>query len=257
MNLLKKLNGGRELTDVFIQCRLNSTRFPKKALKKICNKTIIELVIERCEKITPIRNIVVVTGPQEENNLLINELERIGTKYFCGSENNLLDRFYHASKKYDTDKIIRVTADNPLIDFSLVNQALEIFNNSEIEIITNSRFKTFPLGQNFDIFTMNALEETWKYYDKSYQDKEKFLHTFIPVTEYMYKNPKFNIYDFKSEKDYSKFRFSMDYEEDYKLMIEIYDRIYYKDKYFTLKDLVNIFELEPELMKINQNRSNN
>ena len=65
------MNGDRVLTDVFIQCRLNSNRFPKKALKKICNKTIIELIIERCNKISPIKNIIVVPGPEEQNGLLI------------------------------------------------------------------------------------------------------------------------------------------------------------------------------------------
>lgn len=254
MNLSKRLTGEDKLTDVFIQCRLNSTRFPKKALRKICGKSIIELVIERCKKIKPIRKIIVVTGPEEQNNLLIKEIENLGIEYFSGSENNLIDRFYNASRVFDTDKIVRVTADNPSIDFSLVNKALEIFNDLKLELVTNSRFKTFPLGQNFDIFTRDVLEKSWKYYYERYSNKEKFLDTFISITEYMYNNSKFNIYDFKSDKDYSKLRFSIDYEEDYDLMTEIYNRIYNENKYFTLEDMVNIIEIEPELLKINNKR---
>ena len=255
MNSSKKLNGDNKLTDVFIQCRLNSKRLPKKALKKICGKTIIELVIERCKKFSPIKKIIVVTGPKEKNNLLIKEIENLDVEYFCGSENNLIDRFYNASKEFDTEKIIRVTADNPSIDFSIVNQALKISNNLNLDLVTNSRFKTFPLGQNFDIFTRELLDKSWDYCYNMYSNKEKFFDTFIPVTENMYSNSKFNIYDFKSDKDYSKIRLSIDYEEDYYLMTEIYDRIYNKNKYFTLEDLLKIIEMEPELLKINNKRN--
>lgn len=243
------------MTDVFIQCRLNSTRLPKKALKKICGKTIIELVIERCKKINPIKKIILVTGPEDKNHLLIKEIENLDIEYFCGSENNLIDRFYSASKKFDTEKIIRVTADNPSIDFTIVNQALRLSNELGFDLVTNSRYKTFPLGQNFDIFTKEVLEKSWKYYKNLYRDKEKFNDTFIPITENMYNNSKFEVHDFKSEKDYSNLRLSIDYEEDFHLMNEIYNRIYYKNKYFTLQDLLHIIEMEPKLLEINSERN--
>ena len=144
---------------------------------------------------------------------------------------------------------------NPSIDFTIVNQALRLSNELGFDLVTNSRYKTFPLGQNFDIFTKEVLEKSWKYYKNLYSDKEKFNDKFIPITENMYNNSKFEVHDFKSEKDYSNLRLSIDYEEDFHLMNEIYNRIYYKNKYFTLQDLLHIIEMEPKLLEINSERN--
>ena len=82
---------------VFIQARIGSTRLPGKVMKKISRKTVIELIVERASRIKGINDIIVVTGPKQKNLPLIEELEKLGIKYFCGNEDNVLDRFYQAS----------------------------------------------------------------------------------------------------------------------------------------------------------------
>ena len=42
-------------------------------MKKICNKTIIELIVERVNQIEDIDKIFVLTGPKNKNLELINE----------------------------------------------------------------------------------------------------------------------------------------------------------------------------------------
>ena len=45
----------------------------------------------------------------------------------------------------------------------------------------------------------------------------------------------------------------VDYEEDLKLIREIFNNLYEANNKFTLKDVINLVERNPNLLKINQN----
>ena len=47
--------------------------------------------------------------------------------YFLGDERDVLSRYYKAAKKLKAKKIIRLTADCPLIDFRLVDRLIKLF----------------------------------------------------------------------------------------------------------------------------------
>ena len=105
---------------IYIQARVNSTRFPKKILKKIDGKSIFEILVKRLELVSN-SEIFLITGSHLLNNELIDEAEKMNISYFSGDENNILNRFYNASQKFSTQNIIRITGDCHLIDFELVN----------------------------------------------------------------------------------------------------------------------------------------
>ena len=53
-----------------IQARLTSKRFPNKVLKKIRNKSIIEIVHDRAKKINKIDKVIFVIPKNKRNNKL-------------------------------------------------------------------------------------------------------------------------------------------------------------------------------------------
>ena len=79
--------------DIFIQARENSTRFPNKILKKISNKSILEIILDRISMIKNIKNIVLVTGPEQFNSLLAKEAKRLEIDVFFGEEENISSLF--------------------------------------------------------------------------------------------------------------------------------------------------------------------
>ena len=119
---------------IFIQARMNSTRLPEKILKKISGKTILEIILERLENIGDIRQKILVTGPSEKNQKLVDESNRLGLDFFCGSEENLLDRYYQACCVFNAENIIRVTGDNPLVDSELIIDGMNTFSQKKTRI---------------------------------------------------------------------------------------------------------------------------
>ena len=61
-------------TDIFIPVRLDSSRLPKKHLKKINNIPIIELLVQRLKKVKNVRNIIVCTTNLSSDDKLVNLL---------------------------------------------------------------------------------------------------------------------------------------------------------------------------------------
>ena len=67
---------------VLIQARLNSQRFPEKVLKKINNKTIIQLICERLSFCKEINDIIVVTTKDKKDDKLVKYLSKKKFKFF-------------------------------------------------------------------------------------------------------------------------------------------------------------------------------
>ena len=57
---------------VIIQARITSSRFPNKILKKIKNKTIIEIMMLRLKKFNYYKNIIIAIINTKKNNRLNN-----------------------------------------------------------------------------------------------------------------------------------------------------------------------------------------
>ena len=65
-----------------ITVRLESKRFPQKALKKINNQSILEIIITRLKKVENKKNIVICTYKSKKNNLLKKIAKNITLNFF-------------------------------------------------------------------------------------------------------------------------------------------------------------------------------
>ena len=62
--------------DVFIPIRLSNTRLPKKALKEINGIPVVQYLIDRIKKSKKIRNVVICTTNNENDNQLVEFLKK-------------------------------------------------------------------------------------------------------------------------------------------------------------------------------------
>ena len=143
-----------------IQARIDSTRLHMKVLKNIMEKPMLWYLINRIKYSNIINDIVIATTKKD------NEIQEFANKYslkiYKGSENDIVDRFYCASKIYNADIIIRVWGDNPLIDSNIIDKSLKIFIQDNYEYSNNFNPHTYPLGMNFEIYTFKSLKRIWE-----------------------------------------------------------------------------------------------
>ena len=143
-------------------------------------------------------------------------------------------------------EIIRITSDNPLIDYEIADTVVKHFKLNNYDYISNRStfqgFSTYPLGYDVEVFTFSALENAWK--------NAKLPSEREHVTPYFYKNKEiFRQTSIENSEDLSHFRCTVDTKYDLELIQKIYSNI--KKRPILLSDVIKLFKENPELVKIN------
>ncbi|MBE6064837.1 glycosyltransferase family protein [Clostridium cochlearium] len=230
-----------------VQARVGSTRLPGKVLKKICGKTVLEHDIDRLRRIKNIDEIIIATTTLERDNDIVKECERLGVKCFRGSEEDVLSRYYYAAKENNADVVVRVTSDCPLIDPEVSEKIIQYYldNKDKYDYVSNTIERTYPRGLDTEVFRLKALEKAFNE-SKIQRDREH-------VTPYIWDNSDiFKLYYYKNDVDYSELRWTLDTEEDFRLINRIYGLLYpYMNSEFKFNDILNLYNDYPELKNIN------
>ena len=151
----------KKVYSVIIQARMGSTRLPNKVLKKIGNQKVIELLIQRLKKVKKISKIIVATTTSSEDDVLCDFLKKKKIIYFRGPKKNVLKRFYLCAKINNLDNIFRITADCPLVDPEIINEAIRKYDNKKIDYLSNTLPPSFPDGLDFELFNFDTLKKTF------------------------------------------------------------------------------------------------
>jgi glutamate-1-semialdehyde 2,1-aminomutase/spore coat polysaccharide biosynthesis protein SpsF len=146
-------------TIIITQARTGSTRFPRKILEKINQKTLLEIHLQRLKKSRLANEIILATTTKSEDNIIDEIGQKLGIQVFRGSEENVLSRFWHSVAKKQVDYLVRVTSDCPLIDPRLIDLMLTDAHDSRVDYLSNTLKETFPDGQDIEIFTKKALKK--------------------------------------------------------------------------------------------------
>jgi len=118
-----------------IPARYGSTRLPGKPLLKINDKTIIQMVYERCKEVDLLERVVVATDDER----IYTEVVSFGGECVMTSPNHKsgTDRIAEVAKSLDVDVVVNVQGDEPLISPESIKQAIiPFFENKDIVMTT-------------------------------------------------------------------------------------------------------------------------
>lgn len=227
-----------------VQARIGSTRLPGKALRDIGGRTMLARVVRRARRSRLVDEVVVATTIEPGDKAIVDECELLGVPSFRGSEQDVLDRYYRASRAFSADSIVRITSDCPLIDPEVVDKVVQAFLDEGPDYASNTLVSTYPRGLDVEVFSMDALEKAGAEASKDYQH--------VHVTPYIYQNPGlFRLLSVTGDEDYSCYRWTVDTKEDLDLVRAIYGKLG-RDDDFSWKDVLKLLEKEPDLAEINR-----
>ena len=239
-----------------IQARMGSNRLPGKVMKNIEGKPMLYYVIRQTLASKLVDKVVIATSVSSKDKIIVNYCKKNKIDYYRGSINDVLDRFYKCTKKFQCDPVIRISADSPLIDPTIIDRVLHKFLNNSYDYVSNNIEKSnhnwidsscnFPVGTVVEVSTFNALESAWKKAKNQFEREHVF--------PYIQSHPEiFKISNVKSRKELSHIRITVDKNNDLKFVREIYKRIPRGKNAFKIYDLEKILSKEPHLLKINKN----
>src|SRR5205823_1592181 len=104
-----------------IQARVGSTRLPGKVMLDLLGEPMLTRCIRRVQRAKSVDRVIVATTRLQADGQIESLCARNETVCFKGSEEDLLDRYYHAAVQEQADVIVRITSDCPLIDPAVVD----------------------------------------------------------------------------------------------------------------------------------------
>lgn len=230
-----------------VQARVNSTRLPNKVLLSLpysSNTSVLDQVIGRAQKIEMVNEVIIATTNDKTDDAIELASNRLNVKCFRGDERNVLQRFFFAARQNGLDVIVRLTADNPCIDFDLINLISKLHVKEKNDYTAT---KSYPLGMNVEIVSFEAIKKAAIEASTSLEREH--------VTPYIYTNPdRFKISEKEVPKGcrYPDIRLTLDTEEDYALLCAVFDYLYPANKFFGMEDLIDLFKKKPWLRFINK-----
>src|SRR3989338_4457950 len=201
------------------QARSSSTRLPEKMLLLLGRRTILENVVARVQKAKLVGEIIVATSDSEADDRIAQLCEERGIRYFRGSLDDVLDRYYQAAKHFQAENVCRVTADCPLIDPEVIDLVAKKYLAGGYDYVSNNHpVATYPDGLDVEIFSFRALEKTWR---EAVLPSER-----EHITAHIWNHPdKFKIYNVKNDIDLSDYRLTIDKTADYELLKVIFKEV--------------------------------
>lgn len=232
---------------VIIQARCGSSRLPEKILKDIYGKTALERMIDRVKKSQSIDEIIVATTINKEDVEIVKLVSLLGLRVFIGSSDDVLDRYYQASKLLKPQYVIRLTSDCPLFDYEILDNAIKTFEDKRCDYL-GMISETFPDGLDLEIMKYELLQMAW--------EKADLVSEREHVTLYIKNHPElFRIFDYKcSHGNLNHMRWTLDENEDMVFIQSIYK--YFIDmgkEYFSMNEIINFLDNHPEITEINKN----
>ena len=227
-----------------VQARMGSSRLPGKTLMKVDEKnTVLDFIIDQLSYSKLIDKLVIATTNLSVDDVIENSTRNLGVELFRGNANDVLDRYYQCTKKFSLDIIVRITADNPLIDPFIMDEMISEFCLKHYDYMTNTLPRTFPYGTEVEIFTFTALEQAWKNAKKPSEREH--------VTPYFYNNPEiFKIHQVQYLTNISNLRWTIDRQNDLELVKLIVSKIIKRP--ILLDEIILLYKKEPKLFEINK-----
>ncbi len=228
-----------------IQARVSSTRLPRKVLKPILGRPMLERQIERVRSCRLIDKIILATSTGPEDRALSDLGKLIDVEVFRGDLDNVLDRFYRAAEKFSPRHVVRLTGDCPLIDPRAIDDLITFYFNGNHDFASNCTHPTYPDGLDAEIFRFEVLELAWK---------EAVLPSHLEhVTLFFEDQPeRFRLGNLFHSEDLSDLRWTVDEPEDFEFVTKVYEALYPKNPEFGMGDVLSLLQERPELTAINR-----
>lgn len=234
----------RKITAI-IQARLGSTRLPGKTMMVIENVPLLGHLVKRIKATTCVNDIIIATTVNKRDDAIVEFAGNNNLKFYRGSEEDVLDRFYNTSVEFNVDTIVRVTPDCPLLDPKVVDLVVSAYRAGNYDYVSNVIIPTFPDGLDTEVFSFQSLKKAW--HEATLPSEREH------VTAYIVKNPdQFRIFNVKRDgEDISWMRWTVDTQKDFEFVKEIFSNISNKEDIFFLEDVLDVLHRKPELLKMN------
>jgi spore coat polysaccharide biosynthesis protein SpsF len=229
-----------------IQARMGSTRLPGKVLMDLAGEPMLARVVRRVQRARTLHAVMVATTVEPADDPVVDLCAAHGWPCARGSQDDVLERYHLAAQAAAADIVVRITADCPLIEPTVIDRVVEEFLAGQPGIDYACNWlpaRTFPRGLDTEVFSFVALDRARR------EDHNPAWREH--VTPFIYRQPtRFHIHGVTNAVDLSDLRWTVDTQEDLTFARRIYD--WFGDDAFGWQEVLAVLKQHPEWLEINR-----
>lgn len=201
----------------------------------VCGAPLLQHLIDRLHESTLLDGIVIATSTERTDDPVFEFANNKGVFCHRGSLRDVASRLLGAAEDFGVEHVLRVCGDSPMLDPAIVDQAIRLYNDNEVDLVTNVQVRTFPKGQSVEVFSTELLAAALKK-DLGPMEREH-------VTPYFYGHPEtYRILNFVCPISRGDDQLSVDTEADLERFNRIMEYLGPPFSKHGLQDLLSAYE---------------
>ena len=225
---------------------MGSSRLPGKVLLDLGGRSVLELMLALLKRSETLSEAVVATSNLQQDEAIVRVCESLAVGVFRGSETDVLSRYVGAARAFDADVVVRLTADCPFVCPEVTDGVVRAFHNASpsVHYASNCLRRTYPRGLDTEVVDREMLEAVSAQATEA-ADREH-------VTLFIRRQPtRFRHLSVEDGQNRSALRWTLDTDDDYRLLTLISRALGDTALTSTYRDLLSLFDLNPEWADIN------
>ena len=227
-----------------IQARAGSTRLPAKVLADLGGRPVLEWVVRAARAATQVEEVIVATSTLAGDDPVADLADSLGAPVVRGSEDDVLSRYVMALEAHPADALVRLTADCPLLDPTLIDAVAGAWAAAPThDYISTLLVRCLPRGLDVELVTAEALRAV---------DRMATGHDRVHVTSALYADPTaYRLLGVCVTPPANDLRVTLDTREDLALLRALVAVL--PDAPPSWRDVVAVLRARPDLVAINAN----
>ena len=229
-----------------IEARMTSSRLPGKVLMNVLDKPILHYLVSRIKRVQLLDEIVLATTTNSTDDSLAEFANNENIKCYRGSEVDVMDRVVGAAESANADLIVEITGDCPIIDPSIIEQAIQTYINNNVDYVSNAHVRSYPDGMDVQVFSLNILKKSLNMTD-DVLDRE---HVTLHIRNHPELFSHLNLVA-PTKLWWPELGLTLDERPDFELLKKIIE--YFSDNiFFDCYEVIKLLRERPDLVSINQ-----
>jgi spore coat polysaccharide biosynthesis protein SpsF len=229
-----------------VQARCNSTRLPGKVLLPLGGKPVIEHVLRAVLAASLVNDVILATTVNEADEPLARIAKKLGVRLFRGSEQDVLGRFVAALAQDDAGAVVRITADDPLLDPRVIDKVIQSYLEGQVDYASNILQRSWPRGMDTEVICREALERSNR--DANLEEHREHVTIFVRTHADL-----FRLRNVTAPKDevWPELRLCIDTREDYEMMQQIFLAFPFETQRPNINEIIRWLRAHAEVATIN------
>lgn len=230
-----------------IEARMRSSRLPGKVLLPAGGKPMLAHLVERLRRVPSIDAIVLATTVNRADDVLVDFAHQQTIFHYRGSEDDVMARVIGAAEQAQADVVVEITADCPIIDPGIVEQAIRMFRHNPCDYASNAHVRSYPDGMDVQVLSISALRrstamtadplerEHVTLHIRRHPELFRHVHLVAPPQEH-----------------WPELGLTLDEQADYRLLKTLIEHFGDANPFFTCREAIAALRAHPQWLEFNR-----